>query len=126
MGKDRKLEAALQETRVLKDETQLRLKEQNEFLNTEQSGFIETETERERTLKVTQQQLKEVLPIKNSNDIFNLSLKDFGPYNLDITRNGKHLLLAGRKGHIAMLDWKNKSLVCEFQPKDKVRDICFL
>jgi len=59
-------------------------------------------------------QLKEILPVQNANDIFNLALKDFGPYSLDMTKNGKHLLLAGRKGHLAMLEWKNKSLVCEF------------
>ena len=123
MGKDRKLEAALEQTRQLKEETNLRLQEQNEFFNTEQSGFIQTETERERTLKVTQRELKTILPIQNANDIFNLHLPDFGPYTLDITRNGKYLLLGGRKGHLAMLDWKSKNLVCEFQAKDKVRDV---
>ena len=104
----------------------MRLEEQNEFFNTEQAGFIQTETERERTLKVTQRELKTILPIQNANDIFNLHLPDFGPYQLDITRNGKYLLLGGRKGHLAMLDWKSKNLVCEFQAKDKVRDVQFL
>ena len=123
MGKDRKIEAALTQTRQLKEENNLRLQEQNEFFNTEQGGFIQTETERERTLKVTQRELKTILPVQNANDIFNLRMPDFGPYNLDITRNGKYLMLAGRKGHLAMLDWKTKNLVCEFQAKDKVRDV---
>jgi len=52
--------------------------------------------------------------VQNANDIFNLTLNEFGPYNVDVTRNGKFLLLAGRKGHLAMLEWKNKNLVCEF------------
>ena len=43
-----------------------------------------------------------------------------------MSRNGKHLLLGGQKGHLAMLDWKRKTLVCEFQAKDRVRDVCFL
>lgn len=42
-------------TKVLNDEIQLRLKEQDEIFNTEDRGFIEVEHERERTLKVTQQ-----------------------------------------------------------------------
>ena len=67
-----------------------------------------------------------MLPVQNAHDIFNLRLPEFGPYSIDITKNGKHLLLAGRKGHLAMLDWKTKGLVCEFQAKDKVRDVCFL
>lgn len=76
------------------------------------------ETERERTLKVTQQELKETLPVQVASDIFDLSLKDFGPYNsLSTTRNGRHVLLGGSKGHLAMLDWKRKNLVVEFQAK---------
>lgn len=53
-------------------------------------------------------------------------MNEFGPYSLDTTRNGKYLLLAGRKGHLAMLEWKTKNLVCEFQAKDRVRDVCFM
>ena len=63
MKKDRKVIAALKETRVLKDEVKTRLTEQHQLFNTEDHGFIETETERERTLKVRQADLKKILPI---------------------------------------------------------------
>ena len=53
MGKDRKVEAAIKQTRVLQEETKTRLKEVKQLFNTEDPGFIEVETERERTLKVT-------------------------------------------------------------------------
>ena len=54
-------------------------------------------------------------------------MPDFGPYSsLSVTKNGRHVLMGGKKGHLAMLDWKNKNLVTEFQAKDKVRDVCFL
>jgi U3 small nucleolar RNA-associated protein 7 len=44
-----------------------------------------------------------------------LKLDDFGPYkSLDYTRNGKYMIMASRKGHIAMIEWKKKDLVCEF------------
>ena len=36
------------------------------------------------------------------------------------------MLLGGRKGHIALLDWKRKDLVNEFQAKQMVRDVKFL
>jgi len=78
-------------------------------------------------LKVTQKELKDVLPVQSAHDIFDLRLTDFGPYcGLDVTRNGKHILVGGRKGHLAMLDWKNKDLVVEFNAKEKIRDVCFL
>jgi hypothetical protein len=53
MGKDKKLDALLNKTKVLNDEIQLRLKEQDELFNTEDRGYLEVEEERERTLKVT-------------------------------------------------------------------------
>jgi len=39
----------------LQEETKTRLKEANQLFNTEARGFIEVESERERTLKVTQE-----------------------------------------------------------------------
>jgi len=64
MPKDKKLNQKLEQSRVLKEETQLRLKEQSELFNTEQSGFMEVEHERERTLKVSQRELKATLPVQ--------------------------------------------------------------
>lgn len=62
MGKDKKLDALLNKTKVLKEEITQRLKEQDQLFNTEDRGFLEVENERERTLKVTQSELKEILP----------------------------------------------------------------
>ena len=71
--------------------------------------------------------MKENLPCQVANNIFDLRLTDFGPYgSLSVTKNGKHVLLGGNKGHLAMLDWKKKDLVVEFQAKEKVNDVCFL
>ena len=79
MGKYGKLDAALKQTRVLKNETKLRLQEQDTFFNIEHHGYLITETERERTLKVTQAELKENLPVQNANNIFDLRIPKFGP-----------------------------------------------
>ncbi len=53
MGKDKKLHASLQKTHLITEEIKLRLKENDALFNTEDRGFLETEQERERTLKVT-------------------------------------------------------------------------
>jgi len=45
---------------------------------------------------------------------------------MDYTRNGKHLLLAGEKGQVAILDWKAKNLLTEFSVKERIRDACWL
>lgn len=52
MGKDKKLSALLDKTRVLTEETKTRLKEQAQLFNTEERGYLEVDHERERTLKV--------------------------------------------------------------------------
>lgn len=57
---------------------------------------------------------------------FELTLPEFGPYNVDYTRNGRHLLLGGRNGHIAALDWREGRLHCEIQVKETIRDIRWL
>jgi hypothetical protein len=53
MPKDKKLSAHLATNKILTDETKERLKETDSYFNTEDRGYLQTEHERERTLKVT-------------------------------------------------------------------------
>ena len=46
---------------------------------------------------------------------YDLQLPALGPYSLSFTRSGRHMLLAGRKGHLALMDWQRHRLVCEVQ-----------
>jgi U3 small nucleolar RNA-associated protein 7 len=57
---------------------------------------------------------------------FELKLDGMGPYVHDYTRNGRHLLLAGRKGHVATIDWRSGKLGCELQLGETVRDAKWL
>jgi hypothetical protein len=66
MGKDKKLTAVLEKNKVLHEETKTRLKEQAQIFNTEERGFLEVEHERERTLKVSQRDIKDMLPVQAS------------------------------------------------------------
>ena len=47
--------------------------------------------------------------------VFDLDLPELGPYNLAFTRSGRHMLMGGRKGHLALMDWQQRHLVCEVQ-----------
>ena len=47
--------------------------------------------------------------------VFDLQLPDLAPYSLDFSRSGRHMLLAGRKGHLALMDWQRTRLICEVQ-----------
>jgi len=69
--------------------------------------------------------LKQELQVQSAHNVFDLGL-EHGPYKARFTRNGKFMLLAGRKGHLSLIDWKEKSSVCEFSAKQLIRDACFL
>ncbi len=96
-----------------------------EILLPESAGYIEAD-EGERTDTITQQELAEAVDIQSARKAFNLDLPTFGPYSIDYTRTGKHLLLAGRKGHVAVVEWKSKNLVTEFNVNQTVHDCTFL
>eukprot|EP00128_Syssomonas_multiformis_P001722 Colp12_sorted_trinity150504_noHs@31768 len=98
---------------------------QSEILLTEEAGYLEAEG-MEKTFKFTQKQIAEHVDVSSSNKIFDLDLDKFGPYKVNYTRNGKYMLIGGRKGHIGAFDWKAGKLQCELHLKETVRDVQWL
>ncbi|KAJ3012200.1 Small subunit (SSU) processome component [Thoreauomyces humboldtii] len=96
-----------------------------EFLLPSEAGYLEAEG-MEKTWKFTQSQLKEHVDLSTSSKMFDLKLPDFGPYALDYTRNGRNMVIGGRKGHIATFDWKTGKLGCELQVRETIRDVQWL
>jgi hypothetical protein len=47
--------------------------------------------------------------------IFLYIFAEFGPYTLDFTSSGRYMALGGRKGHLAIVDMMNLSLIRDFQ-----------
>ncbi|KAG9958100.1 BING4CT-domain-containing protein, partial [Aureobasidium melanogenum] len=97
-----------------------------EILLENTAGFLETEGELERTYKVRQDEIQSEVGIETAKKGFELRLDGMGPYNVDYTRNGVHMLLAGRKGHVATMDWRKGKLGCELQLGETVRDAKWL
>lgn len=97
-----------------------------EILLENDGGFLEPETDLERTYKVSQTNIKKDVAVQTARmGSFQLKL-DAGPYTGDYTRNGRELLMAGRKGHVATMDWRDGKLGCELQLAETVRDAKWL
>lgn len=97
-----------------------------EILLEHEAGYIEAEGELERTYKVRQEEIQENVGIETAKKGFELRLDELGPYRADYTRNGRGLLLAGRKGHVATMDWRAGKLGSELQLGETVRDARWL
>ena len=77
-----------------------------EYMLSGEAGCLEAEPGTlERTGKVTQKELKANVASVAAAQAFDLELGDaLGPYGGAWSRNGRHLLLHGRKGNLALID----------------------
>lgn len=124
--RDKKLRGNLQALEERYRDATLKAKDA-EILLENQSGFLEPEGELERTYKVRQEDLKQNVNVETAKKGFELKLHDeLGPYACDYSRNGRDLLLAGRKGHVASMDWRSGKLHAELQLGETVRDAKWL
>ncbi|KAK0386931.1 hypothetical protein NLU13_5244 [Sarocladium strictum] len=122
---DKKLKRNLKRLEGKYQEAALKAKDA-EILLEHTSGFLEPENEVERTHEVRQEDIVDSVAVETAQKRFDLKLDQFGPYICEYTRNGRDLLLAGRKGHIATMDWREGKLGCELQLGETVRDVKWL
>ena len=80
----------------------------------------------ESTWKFRQKEIAMHVDKSSQKKQFTLKLPELGPYSLDYTRNGRHMLIGGRKGHIASFDWKSGKLESEIQVYETVKDVKWL
>ncbi|GFV47935.1 WD repeat-containing protein 46 [Trichonephila clavipes] len=97
----------------------------SELLLTEEAGYIEPD-ENEDIYDITQHDIAEQVDITSASKLFSLSLTDFGPYKINYSRDGRYLLLGGRLGHVAAMDWVTKRLLCEINVMESVHAISWL
>ncbi|KAI9833367.1 MAG: Small subunit (SSU) processome component [Phylliscum demangeonii] len=123
--KDKKLRSSLVALEDKYRDAALKAKDA-EILLENKSGYLEVEDELERTYRVRQDELKQDVAIETAKKGFELKLEDLGPYNAEYSRNGRDLLLFGRKGHVATTEWREGKLSCELQLGETVRDAKWL
>ncbi|XP_052209532.1 probable U3 small nucleolar RNA-associated protein 7 [Diospyros lotus] len=95
------------------------------WLMPSEGGYLEAEGI-EKTWRIKQQAIAQEVDILSSKNQHDIVLPDLGPYTLDFTSSGRYMALAGRKGHLAIIDMNNLSLIKEFHVRETVRDVVFL
>ena len=123
--KDKKLRSNMERLENKYQDATLKAKDA-EILLENTSGFLEAEDEMERTYKVRQDDITEGVAVETAQKRFELKLDQLGPYQFDYSRNGRDLLLGGRKGHVATMDWREGKLGCELQLGETIRDVKWL
>lgn len=97
-----------------------------ELLLQEEAGFLEGDEEEEFTGRIRQKEIRAAVDTETAAKSFDLKLAELGPYRCDYTRNGRNLLLGGRRGHIAAFDWTTKALTCEISAGESVHAVQWL
>ncbi|KAI1007591.1 putative U3 small nucleolar RNA-associated protein 7 [Podosphaera aphanis] len=123
--RDKKLRGNLKALETKYKTAALRAKDAEILLENE-AGFLEPENSLEKTYRVRQDEIQAEVAIGVAKHKFELKLDTLGPYTCNYTRNGRDLLLAGRKGHIATMDWREGKLGCEIQLGETIRDAKWL
>lgn len=99
----------------------------HEYLLPESPGYIEPAPGGvEHTFNAQQEDIVNAVDEGASLKAFDLPLPGSGPFRLSYTHTGRHLLMAGERGHIVLSEWKRSHLVTEEQLYDTVRDAIFL
>jgi U3 small nucleolar RNA-associated protein 7 len=122
--KDKKLRANLKRIESKYKDAVLNAKEA-EILYENEEGFLQPETALEKTYKVRQEDILEEIGSQQAKKSIEFKL-DMGPYVSDYTRNGRSLLLAGRKGHVATCEWRAGKPGCELHLNETIRDAKWL
>ena len=98
----------------------------SEMLLSEEAGYLEGDDTHEFTGQIKQSEIRSCVDKDTASKGFELNLQQFGPYRVDYTRNGRHLLIGGRRGHVAAFDWISKQLKCEVNVQESVHDVQWL
>ncbi|OAL49868.1 BING4CT-domain-containing protein [Pyrenochaeta sp. DS3sAY3a] len=124
--KDRKLRANIRSLEAKNKQAAVEAKNV-EILLENNAGLLEPEHELERTHRVRQDEIKREVGVETAKKGFELRLDNLGPYDVcSYSRDGRDLLIAGRKGHVATFDWRDGKLGCEVQLNETVRDATWL
>lgn len=131
-----KVRESMQKRTLLQEKSAQRTKrakyytEALDLLQTDQPGLLQPENNFEKTFHVRQAEIVSQVDLSTKTKAsFNLDLSDTNltPYTTAVySRSGRALLVASRRGHLAVTDWRSAKLTCELHLNETLRDATFL
>ncbi|XVF71201.1 hypothetical protein PTKIN_Ptkin12aG0017100 [Pterospermum kingtungense] len=123
--KDKKLKGQLAVREDLYGKSAKAAAKIEKWLLPSEGGYLEPEGI-EKTWRIKQESIAREVDILSSRNQYDIVLPELGPYTVDFTANGRYMAVAGRKGHLAIVDMKTLNLIKEIQVRETVRDVVFL
>ncbi|XP_072953935.1 probable U3 small nucleolar RNA-associated protein 7 [Typha angustifolia] len=123
--RDKKLKGQLSVKEKLYGQSAKAAAKAEKWLMPSEEGYLVAEG-LEKTRNINQESIVREVDLLSSRKPFDMILPELGPYTLEYTSSGRHMLVGGRKGHIAMIDMITMDLIKEFQVRETVRDVVFL
>jgi U3 small nucleolar RNA-associated protein 7 len=120
LGTDKKLRSAIERTELKNKAAEKFGSYLDSLTLSKPSGLVADDNETTRQFRTAN--LKSEMSMQMRSQIWDVKL-DFGEYRCDFGQDGKTLALAGSKGHVALLDWKQKRLMKEWRLTERTRDI---
>lgn len=96
------------------------------LLHRTNKGYLDTSRANKPTTTIKQTDIAKSVDITNASKHFELKLDKLGPYRCKYFKNGRNLLLGGRQGHVAAVDWLTKDLQTEFNVRQSVHAVQWL
>ncbi|XP_071721476.1 probable U3 small nucleolar RNA-associated protein 7 [Rutidosis leptorrhynchoides] len=123
--KDKKLKSQLANKEGLYKKSANAAAKAEKWLMQTEGGLLEPDGI-EKTWRIDQQSIAPEVVIASRKNQFDLVLPDLGPYTLDYTSSGRHMVAAGRKGHISIIDLHILKCIKDMQVQETIRDVVFL
>ncbi|KAF8823286.1 hypothetical protein HHX47_DHR10000137 [Lentinula edodes] len=120
-----KLRRSLVKTSTHIAQSQALLSDAIDLLPSEETGFVQAEDTMERTWRLSQVDIVKEAGGEAARGRLEMKL-DGGPYRVRYTKNGRHMAIAGRTGHVASFDTLTGAVHSELQLGETCSDVVFL
>lgn len=123
--KDLRVRSKLKRTREFKSAVSKQLDAYSYVNPAVERGFIEENTDGFSNARLNQEELRKEVDVGTLKKLFDFELEG-GPFSMRPTRNGKHVIVGGKRGQLSVVDRTSMNPMCDITVDESVLDVTFL